>query len=44
MPAAVLTRLRGVRVKGQALALTLVDRRPAPGRKDKKKKPHRGRT
>jgi ATP-dependent RNA helicase DeaD len=43
MPAAVLTRLRGVRVKGQALALTLVDRRPAPGRKDKKKKPHRGR-
>ena len=43
MPPAVLTRLRGVRVKGQALALTLVERRPAPGRKDKKKKPHRGR-
>ena len=44
MPPAVLTRLRAVRVKGQALALTLVERRPAPGKKHKKKPPsHRGR-
>ena len=41
MPSEILARLRAVRVKGQALALTLAERRPAGGRK--KKPPHRGR-
>jgi len=43
MPPEVLTRLRAVRVKGQALALTLVARRPASGKKHKKPPSHRGR-
>ncbi len=41
MPPELLARLRGVRVKGQALALTLAERRPGGGRK--KKAAHRGR-
>jgi len=39
MPPAVLSRLQRVRVKGQLLALALVERRPPSGHK---KKPHRG--
>jgi ATP-dependent RNA helicase DeaD len=41
MPPELLARLRGVRVKGQALALTLAERRPGGARK--KKAAHRGR-
>jgi ATP-dependent RNA helicase DeaD len=43
MPPALLTRLRGVRVRGQLLALERVERRPAPGKKGKGKPSHRGR-
>jgi ATP-dependent RNA helicase DeaD len=48
MPPALLSKLQRVRVKGQELALALVERRPSSGHKKvdhkkKKKKPHRGR-
>ena len=42
MPPETLGRLQRVRVKGQALAAVLVDRRPSSGRK--KAKPHRSQT
>jgi hypothetical protein len=40
MPPETLGRLQRVRVKGQALAAVVVERRPSGGRK--KPKPHRG--